>query len=410
VVAHLNHCLRGSDSDGDETFVSRLAESYGIPFVSRRSDVAALARSSGFSLEDAGRRARYAFFAEVAKSHGATSIALAHHQDDQAETVLIRLLRGSGGAGLSAMASSAGVLKRPLLQVTRDEIEQYLKARGLSHRIDATNADTAILRNSIRHELLPILKRYNPKVSERLAATAEILAGDEELLEQLTSSAYSRTAGRDGADIVFSAEALAAALRPLRLRLYRRALSELRGDLQRIGLPHLDSIDRLLASGRPSGKLKLPGDCFIQRNYGKLIFTASDAAAAAEWKLEVAGEGSHQLPCGGVLTVRRVPKPATLDPGSRLVAYLDLEQAPFPWLVRSFSPGDRFRPLGMEGAQKVKDLFINEKILADRRRRIPLLVSSADIVWIGGVRMGAKARVRAETEAVVRVEILDFTP
>jgi tRNA(Ile)-lysidine synthase len=410
VVAHLNHCLRGADSDGDETFVSNLAQSYGVPFVSRRSNVAAFARTSGLSLEDAGRRARYAFFADVAKDHGATSIALAHHQDDQAETVLIRLLRGSGGTGLSAMANSAGVLKRPLLQVTKAEIEQYLKVRGLTHRVDSTNTDTAILRNSIRHDLLPLLKRYNPKISRSLAATAEILAGDEELLEHLTTSAYSRIAARDGADVVLRADLLAAEPRALRLRLYRRALLELRGDLQRIGLPHLDAVDCLVTSGRPSGRLKLPGDCFVQRNYDRVILSSSAVPTGGSWKVEVEGEGSYQLPAGGVLTVQRVAKPNVLVSNSRLVAYLALDAAPFPWTVRSFSPGDRFRPLGMEGQQKVKDLFINEKVPVNLRRRIPLLISGGDVVWVAGVRMGAKARVMAETESVVRVEILDFTP
>src|SRR5665647_2065143 len=187
VVAHLNHGLRGTESDGDEEFVRMLAARYGLPFELRRADVGSLSRSCRLSLEDAGRRASYSFFAETAITHGAAGIALAHHRDDQAETVLIRLLRGAGGAGLSAMGSgSHGMLKRPLLQVSRAELERYLKGRGLSYRTDASNADTAILRNSIRHELIPLLRRYNPKISERLAATAEILACDEELLERLT--------------------------------------------------------------------------------------------------------------------------------------------------------------------------------------------------------------------------------
>jgi tRNA(Ile)-lysidine synthase len=410
VVAHLNHSLRGADSDGDEAFVCDLAQSYGVPFVSRRSDVATFARTSGLSLEDAGRRARYAFFADVAKDHGATSIALAHHQDDQAETVLIRLLRGSGGTGLSAMANASGIIKRPLLKVTRAEIEQYLKVRGLTHRVDSTNTDTAILRNRIRHDLLPLLKSYNPKISQSLAATAEILAGDEELLEKPTASAYSRIAARDGADILLHADLLAAEPRALRLRLYRRALLELRGDLQRIGLPHLDAIDRLTISGHPSAKLKLPGDCFVRRNYDQVILTSSAVPTDANWELEVEGEGSYKLPAGGVLTVQRVSKPDVLGANSGVAAYLALDAAPFPWTIRNFSPGDRFRPLGMEGQQKVKDLFINEKVPLNQRRRIPLLVSGGDIVWVAGVRMGAKGRVMAETERVVRVEILDFTP
>ena len=410
VVAHLNHGLRGAESDGDENFVAALAEGYGLPFAAKRVDVAAFAAKERLSLEDAGRKARYAFFDECAREHGATSIALAHHRDDQAETVLIRLLRGAGGSGLSAMASSAQNLRRPLLQVSRAEIERYLKLRGITWRTDATNADTAILRNSIRHELIPFLKRYNPKVSQRLAATAEILASDEELLEQLTSAAYQRLAGCHGGAIDFSIGSLLKEPRALRLRLYRRALQELRGDLMRIGTAHLEAIDRLAASTRPNARAKLPGECFVSRCYDALSFKRSDLPADVAWQHVVSGEGEHPLPGGGRLTVQAIPRPHRLETASRLVAYLAPEAAPFPWLLRSFTPGDRFTPLGMMGAQKVKDLFINEKIPPSMRSRIPLLVSEGEIIWVPGVRMGEKARITAATGAVLRVEILDITP
>jgi tRNA(Ile)-lysidine synthase len=411
VVAHLNHGLRGAESDADQEFVRLLAARYGLPFELQRVDVAALSQSCRLSLEDAGRRARYLFFAETAKTHGAASIALAHHRDDQAETVLIRLLRGAGGGGLSAMGNgSQGMLKRPLLQVSRAELELYLKGRGLSWRTDASNADTAILRNSIRHELIPFLRKYNPKITERLAATAEILACDEELLERLTGTAYDRLVRPDPAGLALAVADLIREPRGLRLRLYRRALSELRGDLRHIGLAHLEAIDRLAASSRPNCRIKLPGDCFVARSYGSLLFTAREESNESGWQLVIEGVGSHLLPAGGRLLVQSVPRPASLAAGSRHIAYLDPEAAPFPWLARSFTPGDRFRPLGMTGAQKVKDLFINEKIPAAARRRIPLLISSGRILWVCGVRMGDEGRVTATAGAVLRVEILDITP
>jgi tRNA(Ile)-lysidine synthase len=410
VVAHLNHGLRGAESDGDEAFVAALAAGYGLPFVVRRSDVASLAKSAKLSLEEAGRRERYAFFAETARARGAASIALAHHLDDQAETVLIRLLRGAGGAGLSAMGScSAGMLKRPLLPVSRAAIERYLKARGLSHRTDASNADTAILRNSIRHELIPFLRKYNPKISQRLAATAEILACDEELLEQLTDAAYGRLAHREAGSITLDVEKLSGEPRGLRLRLYRRALAELRGDLKHISSAHLEAIDRLVASDRPNARLKLPGECFVARSYRQLAFQTLDVGSEAGWELSIPGEGSHPLPAGGRLLVQLVPCPAELSRPAPRVAYLCPERAPFPWVLRSYLPGDRFTPLGMNGAQKIKDLFINEKIPLAKRRRIPLLVSAGRILWVLGVRLGEQARVSAPAGLVLRVEILDIT-
>lgn len=411
VVAHLNHCLRGAESDADEAFVASLADNYHLPFVSQRCDVADLARREQLSLEDAGRRARYAFLEQTAAQYRASSIALAHHQDDQAETVLIRLLRGSGGTGLAAMAGAAGEkLKRPLLQVSRAKLEQYLKQRGLTYRTDSTNADTAILRNSIRHELIPFLRRYNPKVSERLAATAEILAGDEELLDSLTQAAYQKLAASESGRVNFQIEPLLRESRPLRLRLYRRALFELRGDLMRIGLAHLDAIDRLAASPRPNAEAKLPGAFKAWRCYGSLSIGHEAPQASPAWEQVVTGVGRYQLPGGAVLVVERLSRPESFDTGSRWSAFLSADAVPFPWLLRNFRPGDRFTPLGMGGVQKVKDAFINEKVPPDLRRRIPLLLSEGEIAWVPGVRLGERGRVGSCIDAVLRVEILEITP
>lgn len=411
IVAHLNHCLRGAESDGDEQFVASLAARYGLPFVAIRVDVASLSAGGGLSLEDAGRQARYAFFHEVARRRGAASIAVAHHLDDQAETVLIRLLRGAGGAGLSAMSAGGdSMVKRPLLQVSRAELERYLNDRGLTWRTDSTNADTTILRNSIRHELIPALRKYNPKITSRLAATAEILASDEELLDHLTDDAFARLASPDGEDFVFGVEALLGEHRGLRLRLYRRALREVNGDLMRIALAHLQAIDRLACSSRPNASLKLPGALRVERRYDRLRFTCAEAEAPQRWQLVVPGEGSHLLPNGITLSVRLVPRPDDLTPPSRQCAFLAPQGAPFPWLVRSFTPGDRFTPLGMNGSQKVKELFINEKLPLHERSRVPLVLSEGEIVWVAGVRVAEKGRVTAATGAVLQVEILDITP
>jgi tRNA(Ile)-lysidine synthase len=305
---------------------------------------------------------------------------------------------------------SQGMLKRPLLPVSRTEIEQYLKVSGLTYRTDESNADTTILRNSIRHELIPFLTRYNPKISERLAATAEILASDAELLQGLTEAAYARIAKSDGGALALAVDDLAREPRGLRLRLYRRALSEQRGDLQRIGLAHLDSIDRLVLSERPNCRIKLPGDCFVSRSYHVLRFTGALAPVEPGFALAIEGLGSHRLAGGGRLLVASVPRPDCLDAGSRRVVYLDPVAAPFPWLLRSFTPGDRFRPLGMTGAQKVKDLFINEKIPSSERPRIPLLLSAGRILWVCGVRVAQEARICSATGPVLRVEILEITP
>lgn len=411
IVAHLNHCLRGAESDEDERFVADLASRYRIPFLSIRVDVASFAAAEGLSLEDAGRQARYAFFREVARRHGATSIAVAHHMDDQAETVLIRLLRGSGGAGLSAMAAAGdNMLKRPLLKVGRAELERYLKERGISWRTDSSNADTAFLRNSIRHELIPLLKKYNPKVTERLAATAEIFASDEDLLEQLTGESFARLARSEDENILLGIASLLGERRGLRLRLYRHALRQLRGDLMRIALTHLEAIDRLVVSRRPNASLNLPDELRVERSYDELRFTSVAKPIQQRWEMAIPGEGSYPLPNGMTLSVQRVPRPADLAAVSGKTAYVSAEAAPFPWLVRPFAAGDRFNPLGLNGSQKVKELFINKKLPPHERGRVPLVFSEGDVIWVAGVRQAEKGRVKPATGAVLRLEILEITP
>jgi tRNA(Ile)-lysidine synthase len=285
-----------------------------------------------------------------------------------------------------------------------------LKVRGLSYRTEASNFDRTILRNSIRHELLPLLAGYNPKITERLAATAEILAGDEEILDGVTEVAFSRLRNPEGSDLSLAVGGLSQQPRGLRLRLYRRALREVRGDLQRIGLAHLEAIDRLVLSERPNSHCKLPGESFAVRRYGLLHFSRHADQPEPGFATVIAGPGRHDLGNGGVLLVESVPRPASFDPGSRRVAHLDPLAAPFPWQVRGFAPGDRFTPLGMSGAQKVKDLFINEKVPVAERCRIPLLLSAGRILWVCGVRMAQEARVSPAAGAVLRVEILDISP
>jgi len=197
VVAHLDHGLRGEAGAADARFVAELAGQLGLRSVSERADVVALARQTHRSLEDAARRARYAFLRRVAAEVGAARICTGHTRDDQAETLLLHLVRGSGLAGLAGMAPLSGDVARPLLMVTREQTEAYCTAHGWTPREDRSNADTRFLRNRVRHELLPVLERFNPNLREMLARNAALIAADERYLEQQTDVAWSAGAGGD---------------------------------------------------------------------------------------------------------------------------------------------------------------------------------------------------------------------
>ncbi len=391
VVAHLNHGLRGADADADERFVSGLAAGYGLPMEAARVDVRALSRERRLSLEEAGREARHLFLAAVAERHGAARIALAHHRDDQAETVLMRLIRGAGADGLAGMRPASGDSRyvRPLLAVSREHIVAYLRARGLQWREDASNQDQAFLRNRIRHELLPLLATYNPAIAERLAATAESLAADAELLERLTAERYDacRQDGEGGGLMVPS---LRREPDGSRLRLYRKAIADVKGDLRRVAFRHLQAVDRLVFGARPNAELLLPDGIRVIRRYDLLTVAAAEAGdGSLAYDVQVEGPGSYRLPGGWLLTVTIGSAPDCWEGAPSDTAWIDPEQAPFPWLVRPFRPGDRFRPLGMVGNKKVKELFIDLKIPGDERRSRPLLFAGGELAWVCGIRRAA---------------------
>lgn len=259
VVAHLNHCLRGAESDADEEFCRLLAARYSIPFEVRRVDVRNMAAEFRLNLEDAGRRARIEFLDEVSMKYGAAAVLLAHHADDQAETVLMRLLRGSGMTGLSGMAYiNARGYVRPLLDITRDDIELYLRARGVEWREDASNSDTAYLRNRIRHQLLPQLAEYNPDIRATLAATASIIRGDEALLAELTEQAFAASCQIGVKRVDCNIGQLRILNPSLRRRVLRLALMHQAGTLDGVTLCHVDSVGDLIDSSRPNSRLALP--------------------------------------------------------------------------------------------------------------------------------------------------------
>ncbi|WP_298434917.1 tRNA lysidine(34) synthetase TilS [Geobacter sp.] len=406
VVAHLNHSLRGAESDEDERFVAALAASYGLPFESETADVRGFSRRERLSLEDAGRRCRYAFFDRLAARYGASSVALAHHADDQAETLLLRLLRGAGVTGLSAMAPrTAGRYVRPLLALSRHEIERYLQTRRLSFRIDSSNTDTTFLRNRVRHELMPALARFNPEISRRLAVTADLLAADEEVLECATAVAFQRLCrGEGGEGVALDLEALLREPRGIRYRIYRRCVEMVKGNLARLAFSHVGQIDDIVRSPRPNLSCTLPEGVAVTRAYGMLFIGGTTDTGTFEGEVLIDGPGSFPLPGGGELLVEVGPPPANLDFPPHAACF-DLERAPFPWLVRGVRPGDRIRPLGMTGSRKVKDLFVDEKVPRGVRRKIPLVFSGGELIWVCGYRVGERVRVAADTARVARAEV-----
>jgi tRNA(Ile)-lysidine synthase len=402
VAAHLNHCLRGDDSNLDEQFCRDAAARYGIPFESRRVDVRAAAAAGSLNLEDAGRRARIAFFDELCRTWHATAVVLAHHADDQAETVLMRLLRGSGMTGLAGMPwrNGRGYI-RPLLNTTRAELEAYLADRRLNWREDASNCDPAFLRNRVRHELLPLMERCNPAVRTSLATTARILSEEDALLDALTEQAAKQVCRFPGDCATCGITLLRTHPAALQRRLIRLMLSRLAGNLEHFTSRHLEDILHMTAAARPNLRICLPRGLTAFREYDTLVIRGQETKQPEAAEVIIPGPGSYRMPDGSRLCIEFAAQPA--EPfNSPATAYFDGNRMPFPWHVRTFRPGDRIQPLGMSGRKKVKDLFIDEKIPAVRRALIPLVFCGGELIWVAGLRTSHPSRVDALTTLIVK--------
>ncbi|MDR3578559.1 MAG: tRNA lysidine(34) synthetase TilS [Oryzomonas sp.] len=404
VAAHVNHCLRGPESDRDEEFVRSLAEQYRIPLECRRIDVKEHSRKERLNLEDAGRRVRIGFLSELRDSWQATAVALAHHADDQAETVLMRLLRGAGPGGLAGMPYRNGrKFIRPLLGITRAELTTYLAERGLAWREDASNQDTAFLRNRIRHELLPLLEQYNPAIRERLAATAAVLADEHHLLNQLTKEVVDRACARDGDTFTCSVKHLTEQPPALRRRFLRLLLERLAGNLDHFTGRHIKAMEHLLDSPRPNAVLNLPQRITALREYGSLVLRRTFAPPpAAMGELAITGTGHYPLPGGASLTLTSVPASVVAEPLAADTALFNPDRTPFPWHIRTFQDGDRIAPFGMAGSKKVKELFIDAKVPRSQRRSIPLLFCDDTLLWVCGLRASQHARLDGTSDRAIK--------
>lgn len=402
IVAHLNHCLRGTESDLDEEFSRALAIRHNLPFETVRVDVSELARQEGLNLEDAGRQARIGFLDDVRSRWNASAVAVAHHADDQAETVLMRLLRGSGATGLAGMRfrNRRGYI-RPLLNCTRQEIETYLQQRGLEWREDASNRDPAYLRNRVRHELLPELAQYNPAVTVSLGITAQLLGDEDDLLEALAVEAAETICTFMDESAVCSISALLRQPVALRRRIYRLLFQHVSGHLRHFSHLHTEAIETLTAGEKPNASLNLPDGITLARAYDRLAMQKNRPVKACIRERVITGPGRYQLENGSSLLIEHAGEKAAMPSGAGERVQFDLEKAPFPWIIRSYQPGDRIRPAGMTGSKKVKDLFIDSKIPLNDRSLIPLVFSGDTLIWVCGMRASANAVEDAATRQSV---------
>jgi tRNA(Ile)-lysidine synthase len=427
-LVHFNHQLRAA-ADDEERFVARLGESLGVPVFSSRGDVAARARRERRSIEDAGRVARYEWFEQARAGSGAAVVALGHTRDDQAETFLLRLVRGAGPRGLAGIHPRNGNIVRPLLGCRREELREWLRARALPFVEDDTNRDVSIPRNRVRAELLPLLEqRFNPAIVDVLADEAdlarELWSWIDSLATELAARLVRPASGR-GREHVREIEVAGLSELPMALRraVLHRALSDLAG-FRPISFGHVDAAIRL-TDQLGDGCVDLPGQR-LKRIGSRLVLTGRSADTIGRpvpaepnlfrYPLSIPGEVA--LPQAGYLVsaealagtpregARAVPGSRVPGSSSRDTALVRGDLVAGSLAVRNRRPGDRFRPAGLDGRKKLQDYFVDRKVARDRRDHVPIVVDETDrIVWVAGYEIDEAFRVTDPAQAVLILKL-----
>ena len=406
-VLHLDHGLRGEESRQDAEFVRGLADRLGLPFTLRETAVA----QSPDNLEQAARQARLAFFRETIASGGVQRVATGHTRSDQAETVLFRFLRGSGSAGLAGIrpVTSEGIV-RPLIEVGRSEVRQFLLDRGIAWREDSTNSSLQFARNRIRHELLPqIAREWNPAIGETLANTADWALAEEawwdDEIGRLASQHFTTT---DGA-ILLDAGLLAALPLAVARRLVRRAMELAKGDLRGIDFGHIRSVMDLARSTEGHGRLQAPGlDIFRSFEWLRFGQPGAGGLETRNYRLALAVPGTVRVPGTNLaISLELIDKSGpSVSPEwvyNDWVGCLDWQRLSGSLELRNWRPGDQYQPAGYSGEEKIKTLFQRARIPLWERRHWPVLTDGSSIVWAR--RFGPAAGLVAEQDAKVILKI-----
>jgi tRNA(Ile)-lysidine synthase len=405
-ACHVHHGLRGEEADGDAEHAAAFAKSLDLMFWLVRADVRSHAAAHRLSLETAAREVRYQLLGQAAQAHGVARIATGHTADDQAETVLLNLLRGTGPTGLAGIPPVRGNIIRPLLGVTHTDVEQYCRAGNLTYRIDRSNRDLRFTRNRIRHQAMPVLRQLQPRITEALCRLAAIIRDEDDFMSAQAQSEVERMEltieALDGLPIPIRGFA---DLHPaLQRRVARAAIAHLKRDGRDIELERVEALANLLVAGRTGARIQLPDGLVASRGYRQVFIAKAE-------DIEPPPSGEWDLPVPGEVEIRRLGfefktsrSTAKLPPADVHTALLDAAKVTELLRVRTWRPGDRLIPLGMSKPVKLQDLFVNEKVPRALRPWVPLVLCGDRILWVVGHRISDEFKVTAQTRRTIRIQ------
>jgi tRNA(Ile)-lysidine synthase len=429
VVAHLNHQLR-HEAALEAEHVRVIAEKFGVPFVLGSAEVAEYAREQGFSLEEAARKRRYQFLLETAHAQKAQAVAVGHTADDQVETILMHLVRGTGLAGLKGMFPVTRLpefdaeipLVRPILHLWRGDTETYCHEHHLDYVLDSSNTDQAYFRNRLRHDLIPKIETYNPLFKNSLVRLSHSLQDDYDSLTQLISQRWENDIVEHGDGfLAFHLSRLQAESPGMRRNLIRRAMIQLRPGIRDVDFDVLDQAARSSVDIRgvqgisPSRRLDLTGGMYLYQENDLLYIACYEADLPnGEWP-QVDGQygirlGDNKLGNGWRLTIEKTSGDdiyeQAINTDDPYVAWMDADQVGGECSVRSPQPGDSFMPLGMDGkTAKLSDFFVNIKLPKRAREKWPLLLAGNEIGWVMGLRLAHSVRLKETSRNALRLTL-----
>jgi tRNA(Ile)-lysidine synthase len=402
-IGHLNHGLRGLDSDGDERFVSQLASRLGVPFYSQRISI----RSEDGNLEAAGRTARKEFFRSVCEREGFEKIAVAHTRDDRVETCLLNLFRGAGLEGMVSMAPVSGNTIRPLIEKSHEEVHRFLLFSKQPWRTDASNLDPSFARNRLRHEFIPMLERsFNPRLRDTLSRTVDLLRNEDGWMQQLTSDWLAEHAVHSPGMVSVEAESMRIVPVALARRAIRTMLRQLGSHLSDITFDRIEAVRGLLDKGKGGKTVQIPG-CFVaERNFDRLVLREFQDEST---------EFYYVLPIPGTVHISELGKtfraeianssivPQTSESGDRV--FVDGGRLGPCVKIRSWKPGDYYKPVGWPGG-KLKKFFQRTRIPRSQRSRWPVIVSDSTVVWVASFPVSREFAPSGRSQKIVTLEVL----
>jgi tRNA(Ile)-lysidine synthase len=395
-IAHLNHGLRGADSDADEDFTKALAERFRVPFFSKKVQLLA------GNIEAGGREARREFLREIADCHEFTKIALAHTQNDRVETFLLNLLRGAGPEGLVSMSPVSDRIVRPLIETGRSEIEGYLLEQKEQWRTDQTNFDLGFARNRVRHVVIPDLSaEFNPKLVKTLTRTVEILQDEDAWMRAMAEVWLDENATNDHREFVIKVDRLTSAPAALARRVLRQALRRAGSELQDVSFDHVEAARSLIQAGKSGKIVEIPGGIQVAREFDRLVVRkASPAALEYEYQLKIPGQ-IHIPELRRVFRAEIVESAEGQSPEGRV--FVDAESVGAYVRIRNWKPGDYYRPVGLP-AGKLKKLFQRARIPRSHRVNWPVVVADSTIIWVASFPVSREFAPRGRSQKIVAFE------